>query len=599
MNKLFTGASFVLAVMLAACGDNGVRSPDFDAQLVDIIVEGPSQAATDQFVQMRALGHFTTPPSQQGAQSISDITTDVDWSIVQPTTTSGTTPEDTCRLSTIPANDKATVNANGVVHTLAVGTVYVKATQKGGSNPKSGCKPFTIVPGGGGGGGDTVVLQGLKIVPDEATIPTGGDQTFHVQGIYSDAPTTPRDLNAGTAISWTSSNTSAATITVVQGNSSTAIAHGAAMGDSTITASTTNSAGTPVSDTAVLHVTAATVKTLLRVEPPSATVVVSFGAQYVACGTFSDGSVDTTGPCSANPSPDRQGLPAGHVITNADLDWTSSDHAVADDPVANTASSVLATGKAVGDTTITATLKTNHGDPLPAQRSATAALHVIAGPLCVPAGAILANYPAPVPVGMPPKASVDDPPSKGPLCLACTIDNPNSVIDAPPAQPPSADETFAEMSVTLSALDLLGLGYIDLTVHAKNLLGLPFIIDATANVANPAHAVGFIIERPAGDLATADVLGQASIITSLGGVQAQDFSSSTNGGSDTLSVDLLGAPVLPLGIPANERFILYSDAVTKPFDTITLRFGPGVASALTSLDVYNVCADVQVAPPPP
>ena len=41
MNKLLTGASLLLAMLLSACGDNGVRSPDFDSQLIDIIVEGP------------------------------------------------------------------------------------------------------------------------------------------------------------------------------------------------------------------------------------------------------------------------------------------------------------------------------------------------------------------------------------------------------------------------------------------------------------------------------------------------------------------------------------------------------------------------------
>jgi hypothetical protein len=151
------------------------------------------------------------------------------------------------------------------------------------------------------------------------------------------------------------------------------------------------------------------------------------------------------------------------------------------------------------------------------------------------------------------------------------------------------------MSVTLGALDLTGQGFVSLTVHPKDLSGNPIVIDPLASTTAPADPVGFIISRPAGTLATADVLAQASIQTTLGGQPAQSFSPSN--GADTLTVDLLGAPLVPAGIPADMRFILFSGPITQKFDAITLRFAPAVASALAALDVFNVCSDVEVAPP--
>src|SRR5258708_3893221 len=110
MNKLSAGVSLVLGMLVAGCGDNGLRSPDFDAVLIDILVDGPAQRTVGTQGQYRALGHFTTPPSTQGAVATSDITSDVDWTVVTPTTSNGTSPEEVCRLSN-QVSSAATINA--------------------------------------------------------------------------------------------------------------------------------------------------------------------------------------------------------------------------------------------------------------------------------------------------------------------------------------------------------------------------------------------------------------------------------------------------------------------------------------------------------
>ncbi len=580
MNKLYAWAGLSLAMLLAACGDNGVRSPDFDAQLIDIIVDGPAQRAAGTQAQFRALGHFTTPPSTQGAVATDDITTSVDWRVVNvPANSSGSSPEVACaNANTI--SSAATIDGAGLLTALAPATVYVKAQQKGGTI--AGCRPFTITPGSSCTGSScppsTVILQSIQVTPTTATVPAGTTQQYCARGVYSDNPT-PREIT-DTTVTWTSQSTATATVPAAPGNTGSCInATAVAVGSTNIVASATNSASPPQTLTASgqINVTAATVKTVLRVEPPTATVVVSFSQQFVACGTFSDNSQDQTGPCSANPEPGRTAT-AGHAIANSDLNWTSADPTIATASAAG-----VATGVKAGATQITATLKDGVGDPAPANRSSSATLTVDAGPLCKTA--LLASQ------GATAAGTVDT------LCLGCSVENPSFAIDGPPVNaddPAFADQTFTRMNVSLGPVGIL----LPASVHL--LITSPTTIDPLATVATPAHPVGFLVGRPLADVLTAEVLQGATINTYLGSAQ-QSTTAPVNGGSDTLVVEALGAAILPSGIPTDDKkhLALYTPAITKPFNKLELVLTPQVASALAEIDVFNACSDVEVAPPPP
>src|SRR4051812_28039470 len=139
MNKLFAPASVVLALLLVACGDNGVRSPDFDAVLKDIIVTGsPPTIAAGSNAQFRAVGEFTTPPATGGVLARSDITNDAAWSVVEPVSDPAN-PQNACDTSNTPSS-KATVDGHGFVTGVSAGTVTIKASFKG----KNGCAPLSI-----------------------------------------------------------------------------------------------------------------------------------------------------------------------------------------------------------------------------------------------------------------------------------------------------------------------------------------------------------------------------------------------------------------------------------------------------------------------
>ncbi len=577
MNKLYAAALVLLTSLFAACGDNGVRSPDFDAVLIDILVDGPSQRAAGTQAQFRALGHFTTPPSTQGAVATNDITTDSVWSIVNPVSSpAGTTPEEACRLSTQISN-AATVNNVGLVTAVSPGTVYVKASFR----DKSGCKPFTITPGGtdcnvtplpAGCPPSTVVLQQIVIHPDSQST-TPGSATpvaYCARGFYSDAPNSEREIT-DTAVNWTSANPAIATVPGTSANCVSAT--GVTVGSTTIQASATNSQGATLTDTAIVNVNEIAVRSLLRVVPPSAQVLVGASTEFFACGVFNPETNDTAGPCFDN---QQNGQPVGHVVPDNRLDWTILSDSDPDEVVAEINNQGVATGLNAGTAVVNAHLAEGFGDAAPAQRNAQASLTVLPLPPC--ATPLLHS-------NTPPGATVET--DKGALCLACSVEDPENVIDSAPTAPNASDDTAARMNVSLSALDLLGLGYINITVHAAP--GAVFSVGATDIENGPrGPAVGFIVGRPVNDLLLAEVLAQTSVQTLRNGEVVD--TSSPSAGSDTLVVELLGAPILPPGIDEDERILLAIPETTGEFDSIRLTFSPAVASALATLDVFNACA---------
>jgi trimeric autotransporter adhesin len=165
-------------------------------------------------------------------------------------------------------------------------------------------------------------LQSIVLSPLDSTIPLRTRQYFTATGVYSDSSTA--DLT--TVVSWTSSNTTVATIsnqTFFQG-----AATGLAAGTTTITATDTASG---VSASTTLTVSSATLVSI-AITPADPNVILGLTQQMAATGTFSDNST--------------------HDVTR-EVTWSSTSTQVASISNATPGKGVL-TALAVGSTTIAA-----------------------------------------------------------------------------------------------------------------------------------------------------------------------------------------------------------------------------------------------------
>ena len=195
--------------------------------------------------------------------------------------------------------------SRGAAQTLGVGNATLTASYSG----YSGSSVLTVT---------AAALSSLAVSPSQPSVPKGLSRAFTATGTYTDGST--QDLT--TAVSWTSSDTSIATISNASG--SQGLAQGAAIGSAQITAATgSQSAST------TLTVTAAVVNGL-SVTPPSASIAKGTTQQYTATASFSDNSTQD--------------------VTTATT-WSSSDTTIA--TISNAAGSQgLASGAGVGSATI-------------------------------------------------------------------------------------------------------------------------------------------------------------------------------------------------------------------------------------------------------
>src|SRR5215472_876635 len=146
------------------------------------------------------------------------------------------------------------------------------------------------------------VLQSITVAPSTATIAVGQKQQFMATGYYNDGST--KDLTA--TATWTSSKNSVAKI------GSTGLATGVAIGQTTITAAISGGH----SATASLTVTNRTL-TAITVTPAESSVPLGTTQQYKATGTYSDGStLDITNNNSVTWA---SGTPAVATISAAGL----------------------------------------------------------------------------------------------------------------------------------------------------------------------------------------------------------------------------------------------------------------------------------------
>lgn len=204
----------------------------------------------------------------------------------------------------------ATVGVNnGTLSAKTPGTITVKASL--GSNNASAQMTVT-----------NATISKVVISPSSVTIPTGGDTGFSATGVFSDS--SQQDVT--TSVVWSSGDTSIATV-VANTSTTPGFTVGKGAGTTNINA-TFSYAGTTVTGSGSVTVTTATLRSL-AITPATAEVAPGSGVQFVATGTFSDGSTE---------------------IINPLLMWNSSDNTVA---TLNT--SGFATGQKAGVVTVTAT----------------------------------------------------------------------------------------------------------------------------------------------------------------------------------------------------------------------------------------------------
>lgn len=286
--------------------------------------------------------------------------------------------------------------------------------------------------------------------------------------------------------------------------------------------------------TAEPPVPAAALVSVSRVEPATANVTAGATSSFTAYGTYSDG---TETP-----------------LSDADLDWTSSDTGIA-----TVNANGVVTGVAAGSATITATLKTGVA-PGVVDRSAQSSVTVLAN-LC--ASPMLASE----------GASVTE--ATNLLCLLCSVSNTANIID-------DSSTTFGTINVPLGLLGLLDLGNASVTVSSNSATPFP-----------GSGSAGFLIARPVGQLLEAELLSQIQVSTLLDGVVQQ-----TTGALIPLRADLLGTS-LTGGAGGTA---LVSIAPTQPFDALRLTFNSGIVTAgilenvLQTVNVYQACSSVTLPP---
>ncbi|AUH71510.1 Ig-like domain-containing protein [Legionella sainthelensi] len=238
--------------------------------------------------------------------------------IATGTFSNGTTYDITSSVEWSSGNNDVLSFSNPVINGLAtgetVGTTTVKATLGTVSSPNVNA---TVT---------NATLVSINVDPANAAIPQGLTQQFTATGVYSDGSTKPMT----SAVSWSSSAPSVATISDDPETRGLATGVSASSTPATITATYTDVSST-VSGTANLTVTTATLRSI-AVTPTSTTIITSTTQQFTAVGTFTNGTT--------------------YDITSS-VTWTAANPAVAsfDAQVKG-----LATGLTVGSTGITATL---------------------------------------------------------------------------------------------------------------------------------------------------------------------------------------------------------------------------------------------------
>ncbi|MGQ0618525.1 MAG: Ig-like domain-containing protein [Panacagrimonas sp.] len=378
------------------------------------------------------------------------------------------------------------------------------------------------------------VFVSITVNPPTASIALGTTILFSATGTLSNGMSMPVQAD------WTSADPTIATLAPSAGvvtTTATAVAISAAPIDITASFDADADPATPaITGTATLSVTDAVISGLLRLAPPVGRVTIGRSVEFVAIGSFTDGtekSVDdslvTWSLLDAQPDPDPE-------------------------PNATVAADGTASGLNVGVSTVTATLVSTTG--ITGQTSASARLtvtdRVCTTPLLASEGAVATE-----------ERSVS--------CIGCRVRDLDNLTN-------SVTDDIATISLPVALIGANAGVRVD--ANANPSYTLPF---AAGNNA------GFLVTQPAGLLAIAELLSTVQVSTLLG-----DTVQESTGALTPLRVELLGAEVVG-GLDSETALV--SIATSQPYDAIRLTLNGGAVSALASLGVSAACGTVDVPEP--
>jgi uncharacterized protein YjdB len=279
-----TGPTTVTASLGGVSGSTGLTVTAATLTQIQLNPDNASIAkgTTQQFT---AIGVYSDSSTQ-------DLTTQVSWSSV----------------NTAAATISNAPGTQGLASAVAAGGTTITATLGG----LSASTALTVT---------AAVLSTLDVSPVDPTAPKGTTVQFQAIGTFSDGTT--QDLT--TQVTWTTSD--GTVMSVSNASPTQGLANALAVGTATITATLGG-----ISDFSNVTVTNATLQSI-AVTPTTATIAKGTTQQFIATGTYSDGST---------------------LDITAQVTWTSGSAAVAS--ISNAAgTNGRATGVAPGTTSITAT----------------------------------------------------------------------------------------------------------------------------------------------------------------------------------------------------------------------------------------------------
>ena len=242
---------------------------------------------------------LTVTPATLSSIQIAPLNPSVNAGVMQQFTATGTFSDNTTRdITAITTFTSATpavasiVATTGMTRGLTAGTSVITATSGG----RSSSTTLTVTP---------AVLVSLAIAPTNPTLQIAALQQMTTTAVYSDG----RSVDVTASSTYVSATPAVATI-----GAATGLTRGVAAGTSVVTASF---GGLNASTT--VTVAPATLVSI-AVTPATASITVGAAQQFIATGTFSDGTI-------------------GNITTS--VNWTSNNVAVA---------TVLPTGVATGVT---------------------------------------------------------------------------------------------------------------------------------------------------------------------------------------------------------------------------------------------------------
>lgn len=297
LRAILVGLTGLIAV---GCGDGGVQSPDFTPELQGIeITPTAATVAAGRTVQFTAMGTWTLPPGSD-AETEQRPVGNVDWTV---------------------SNSNASIDGDGLATGLQAGTAQITARAEG---LESNAVTLTITG---------AELESIAITPDNPSIPLGSSQVLQATGTFSDGSTAP------VSVTWTSSAPAVATVTA--GPATSTVAQSVAEGTTTITGSTSY---TPAGSETPVTIQDTVLVTVGPFEPALVSITVTPDPDTGAVGQ--PRPFTATGECTTAPF-----SPTTAPCTPQNVVWSVGNSAVA----TIDATSGIATGVAVGTTTVIAT----------------------------------------------------------------------------------------------------------------------------------------------------------------------------------------------------------------------------------------------------